>query len=102
MRLHALTQRAIFTAVAPPLVKEKGIVAMKMLSIIGVAMFALMVVGFLAAHRLGLNPAWAQSGATTYAVVVAACGTPPSTYAAGETRPVLQDVNGNVCAGAGP
>ena len=72
--------------------------------LIGAAAALAVLAGLLAAHfnRLGPPPAWAQSGATTYAVVVAACGTPPSTYAAGETRPVLQDVNGNVCADAGP
>lgn len=44
----------------------------------------------------GAFPALAQ-GAGTTAVVVAACGTPPATYTAGQVRQVTQDVNGQVC-----
>jgi hypothetical protein len=35
------------------------------------------------------------------AVVVAACGTPPATYAAGQNRPQTQDENGVLCDGGG-
>lgn len=37
---------------------------------------------------------------STFATVVATCGTPPGTYAAGERRPILMDTNGNLCSGS--
>lgn len=42
-------------------------------------------------------PAYAQS---TSAIVVAACGTPPTTYSAGANRQVTQDTGGKLCTGA--
>lgn len=46
------------------------------------------------------SPALAQS-TPGLATVVTACGTPPSTYVAGQNRPVLQDTTGTQCAGTG-
>lgn len=43
------------------------------------------------------SPAAAQA---TSAVVVSACGTPPTTYSAGQNRQVTQDTNGRVCGSA--
>lgn len=43
-----------------------------------------------------LSSAVAQS-TPSLATVVAACGTPPSTYLANQNRPVLQDTTGKVC-----
>lgn len=42
---------------------------------------------------LPVSLAHAQSTAN----VTSTCGTPPSTYVAGQNRPVLQDTNGNQC-----
>lgn len=44
----------------------------------------------------GATAAYAQT-TPDVATVVAACGTPPSTYSAGTNRAVLQDTNGKVC-----
>ena len=43
-------------------------------------------------------PAYAQN---TSAIVVTACGTPPSTYAAGATKQLTQDTTGTLCTVAG-
>lgn len=53
---------------------------------------------FLAAGALLLAavPAVAQSS-PGLAVVVAACGTPPSTYTAGQNRPLTQNTSGQTC-----
>lgn len=50
--------------------------------------------GLCLAALLAAAPAFAQ---TTSAVVVATCGTPPTTYAAGANRQVTQDTAGNLC-----
>lgn len=46
------------------------------------------------AFAIGCGAAAAQ---TTSAVVVSACGTPPTTYSAGQNRQVTQDTGGNLC-----
>jgi hypothetical protein len=43
---------------------------------------------------LPVSGAWAQ---TTSAVVVSSCGTPPTTYTAGQPSPVTQDTTGKLC-----
>lgn len=47
-----------------------------------------------------LLPGAVLAQSSSSAVVVATCGTPPATYAAGQTRPLTQDVNGNSCSSA--
>ena len=49
------------------------------------------------APLIAITPASAQQ---TNAIVVATCGTPPSGYTAGATRPVTQDTDGKLCSGA--
>lgn len=48
-----------------------------------------------------LAPSGIAHAQTTSAVVVAACGTPPTTYAAGQNRQVTQDTTGRVCQAPG-
>lgn len=58
----------------------------------------LLLAAALVAGALGyVSPALAQN---TSAIVVAACGTPPTTYSAGQNRQVTQDTNGRVCQAA--
>jgi hypothetical protein len=45
-------------------------------------------------------PSLAAQAQSTSAVVVAACGTPPTTYSAGANRQVTQDTSGKLCTGA--
>jgi hypothetical protein len=45
------------------------------------------------------TPLWAQT-APTLATVVATCGTPPSTYTAGQNRPTTQNTSGQICDAA--
>lgn len=44
-------------------------------------------------------PAYAQTG-PALATVVAACGTPPNTYTAGQQRPITQNTSGQECSAA--
>lgn len=41
-----------------------------------------------------------RSAKADTAIVVATCGTPPTTYTAGQNRPTTMDVNGNLCSAA--
>lgn len=49
---------------------------------------------------LSVGPLHAQT-APALATVVPACGTPPSTYASGQNRPVTQDTTGTLCSASG-
>lgn len=51
----------------------------------------------LAVALAGIAPAHAQT-APALATVVATCGTPPSTYTAGQNRPTTQNTSGQACA----
>lgn len=56
----------------------------------------LRAIGLVAAFLIAVwcaSPAQAQSSAA----VVASCGTLPQQYAAGSTRPIVQDINGKIC-----
>lgn len=54
--------------------------------------------GFALAALVALSaPAMAQSS-PGLAAVVAACGTPPSTYSAGQNRPITQNTSGQTCS----
>lgn len=53
----------------------------------------------LAALLLIPSAGYAQS-VPGLATVVSTCGTPPSTYTAGQNRPVLQNTSGQACTGA--
>lgn len=58
------------------------------------------LLGLLACLLLGMAPHVAGA-ATSSAVVVATCGTPPVTYTAGQTFPLTQDTTGTLCAQSG-
>ena len=53
----------------------------------------ILLAGF-ALSLMAVIPAHAQ---TMSAIVVSTCGTPPTTYVAGQTFPATQDTNGNAC-----
>lgn len=53
----------------------------------------------IAALALCSAPAFAQTG-PALATVVAACGTPPNTYTAGQQRPMTQNTSGQECSAA--